>query len=70
MYNNQTTNSEWGRKVFKLTVTQFPVSDGLDTDNLSQSNYTVTVPLSRLLPEMTLIKAKGGKVLNVEPVVK
>ncbi|BAC89208.1 MAG: phycobilisome linker polypeptide [Aphanocapsa lilacina HA4352-LM1] len=69
MYNNVTANTEWGRKVFKITVAQFPDADGLDTDNLSQSNYFVTVPLARLLPEMQLIKNKGGKVLSVEPVV-
>jgi len=69
MYNNQTVNSEWGRKVFMVTVAQFPKSAGLDTENLSQSNYSVKVPLSRLLAEMQLIKNNGGKVIAVEPVV-
>jgi phycocyanin-associated, rod len=69
MYNNQTVNSEWGRKVFMVTVAQFPSAGGLDTENLSQSNYSVKVPLSRLLAEMQLIKNNGGKVMAVEPVV-
>lgn len=69
MYNGQTPNNEWGRKVFKITVSQFPDPDTLDTDNLSQSNYTVTVPLTRLLGEMQIIKNKGGKVVDVTPVV-
>lgn len=69
MYNNQTPNNEWGRKAFRISVSQFPDSDGLDTANLSQSNYSVVVPLSRLLSEMQVIKNKGGKVTNVEPVV-
>jgi phycocyanin-associated, rod len=69
MYNNQTVNSEWGRKVFMVTVAQFPKAAGLDTENLSQSNYSVKVPLSRLLAEMQLIKNNGGKVIAVESVV-
>ncbi|MBC7879996.1 MAG: phycobilisome linker polypeptide [Anaerolineae bacterium] len=52
-----------------VTVAQFPKAAGLDTENLSQSNYSVKVPLSRLLAEMQLIKNNGGKVLAVEPVV-
>lgn len=69
MYNNQTVNSEWGRKVFMVSVAQFPSSEGLDAENLSQSNYSVKVPLSRLLAEMQLIKNNGGKVLSVEALV-
>ncbi|AGY60548.1 phycobilisome linker polypeptide [Gloeobacter kilaueensis] len=69
MFNNITANNEWERKVFKVSVAQFPAADSLDTDNLSQSNYSVTVPLARLLPTMQAIRNKGGKVVSVEPVV-
>lgn len=54
-------------KLFKIKVAQFPASNSLDTDNLNQSNYSVLVPLERLLAEMTLIKRRGGRIVNMLP---
>ncbi|AGY60544.1 phycobilisome rod-core linker polypeptide [Gloeobacter kilaueensis] len=69
-YNVLTPNTEWGRKVLKITVARSPgLGANLDTYDPSDSSYSVVVPLNRLLSEMETIKRKGGRILNVTSVV-
>jgi len=63
-----TNNGGKGGQLLKIVATQLPASNGLDTENLSQSNYSVLVPLDRLLSEMTKIKRKGGRIVNILPI--
>jgi phycocyanin-associated rod linker protein len=60
-----TSNDGKGGQLLKVTVARYPDSDSLDTENLSQSNYSVLVPLDRLLAEMTNIKRKGARIVNI-----
>ncbi|UFP96354.1 phycobilisome rod-core linker polypeptide [Gloeobacter morelensis] len=70
--NVLTTSSQRGGKLFKVTMTLSPALShhpwpSLDTYEPSQNSYSVVVPLDRLLAEMTYIKNKGGRVLDISP---
>jgi phycocyanin-associated rod linker protein len=62
-----TSNTGKGSQLLKVSIAQYPASNGLETSNLSQSNYSVLIPVDRLMAEMTNIKRKGGRILNIMP---
>jgi phycocyanin-associated rod linker protein len=62
------SNDTKGGQLLKVSVAQYPASNGLDTENLSQSNYDVLIPVDRLLAEMTNIKRKGGRIVSILPI--
>jgi phycocyanin-associated rod linker protein len=62
-----TSNTGKGSQLLKVSIAQYPASTGLVTDNLSQSNYSVLIPVDRLMAEMMNIKRKGGRILNIMP---
>jgi phycoerythrin-associated linker protein len=60
-FANVPGTSQWGSKVLRITV-------GAYSDNVSTNSYVITVPLERVLSEVTSIKRKGGKILEIASV--
>ncbi|AGY58591.1 phycobilisome rod-core linker polypeptide [Gloeobacter kilaueensis] len=70
--NLLTSNNSRGGKLFKLTVDPTPATTHLswsspETYDPSATTYSLLVSLDRLLNEMTYIKAKGGRIIEVVP---
>ncbi|AGY57827.1 phycobilisome rod-core linker polypeptide [Gloeobacter kilaueensis] len=68
--NVLTGSNQRGSKLFKVTINPTPAVThhewpSLDTYEPSQNSYSLLVPLDRLLSEMTQIKNKGGRIVEI-----